>query len=143
MEFMWSVQDLDNNETMSNLQGRDSSDDLPAHFLLVDPDVSTQRVYRCVATNAIGQGPACEIKVDGKCRRRRCNGIGFIGMSEIKTGYLSWWQLLDPLMLYILIGVAVAVVLLIIIVIIVCCCCCGDKKKGNDAKKKGLFSHGG
>lgn len=66
MDFAWSVQDQDSNETDSDLQGRDSSDNLPANFLVIEADVSTQRVYRCVATNAVGTGLMCDIKVDGK-----------------------------------------------------------------------------
>lgn len=69
MEFAWSVQEQDSNETSGDLQGRDSYDDLPANLLAIEADVSTQRVYRCVATNAVGTGLMCDIKVDGGCNR--------------------------------------------------------------------------
>lgn len=66
LEFEWSLQELGSNETESDLQGRDSSDRLPANLLLVDQDFTVQRTYRCVATNEVGQGNFCELKVDGK-----------------------------------------------------------------------------
>lgn len=48
----------------------------------------------------------------------------FVCFHYPNSGHLMWWQVLDPLTLYILLALAIALLLLIIIVIIICCCMC-------------------
>lgn len=143
LTFEWSVQEADSNETDTDLLGQDSSDSLPANLLQLDDDFTVQRTYRCVATNAVGPGNYCEIIVDG----RSCGGaecwhfsvmwcVNWLYIHINIIGHLMWWQTLEPMMLYILLGIIAVVVLIIVILLIVCCCCCC--KKGKDAKKKGI-----
>lgn len=35
-------------------------------FMLLDDDLTVQRVYRCMANNSLGAGQLCEIEVSGK-----------------------------------------------------------------------------
>lgn len=66
LKFEWSMQEMDSNETDTDLMGQDSSDNLPANLLQLDDDFTTQRTYRCVATNSVGPGNYCELIVDGE-----------------------------------------------------------------------------
>ncbi|XP_037031703.1 hemicentin-2 isoform X5 [Bradysia coprophila] len=107
MDFEWSVKS--DNETTGLQEVRNSdSGGSPASFLILNNDFTVQRTYRCVANNSVGVGTFCEIEV---------------------AGHLMWWQRLDKVTLYILLGLVAALLLTVIIVCIIIICICRKRRR--------------
>ncbi|XP_037031705.1 hemicentin-2 isoform X7 [Bradysia coprophila] len=114
MDFEWSVKS--DNETTGLQEVRNSdSGGSPASFLILNNDFTVQRTYRCVANNSVGVGTFCEIEV---------------------AGHLMWWQRLDKVTLYILLGLVAALLLTVIIVCIIIICICRKRRRQDKLNDK-------
>ncbi|XP_050091960.1 hemicentin-1 [Anopheles aquasalis] len=102
-EFEWSVKYAND-----SVQSQRVKSDPYESVLTLDDDVSSMRIYVCVASNNVGVGTPCEIEV---------------------AGYVAWWLKGDVLTPYILIGAVAALLLAVILVCIIIICICRRKRR--------------
>ncbi|XP_049546887.1 hemicentin-1 isoform X1 [Anopheles darlingi] len=102
-EFEWSVKYANDSVHSQRVKS-----DPYESVLTLDDDVSSMRIYVCVASNNVGVGTPCEIEV---------------------AGYVAWWLKGDVLTPYILIGAVAALLLAVILVCIIIICICRRKRR--------------